>query len=308
MGALGVTWGCGVGTSQGNLSELREHAAWAERAGFDGLWVSQIFGLDPIVALAAIGSDFPGFSELGTSVVPLTGRHPMSLAPSALTAQAATSGRFTLGIGPSHKMVAEGFFGESYARPFTRTKEFVESLNGLFETGSTSVDGEELFSSGWLNIDAPPVPILLAALGPKMLELAGTSTAGTSLGSCGPKTIATHIKPRIDAAAASAGRPTPRIMALVSIGITTAPDARREHSRKQSELYAALPSYRAMLDIEGVASPADLYLFGDEATVLAGLERYVEAGITDFRLGVAVDNEDEIAATRSFIEVLLATT
>lgn len=306
MGALGVRWGYGVGTSQGNLAELKQHAAWAEQAGFDSLWVSQIFGLDPIVALAAIGADFPGFSELGTSVVPLTGRHPMSLAPSALTAQAATNGRFTLGIGPSHKMVAEGFFGESYARPFTRTKEFVESLNGLFETGSTSVDGEELFSSGWLTIDAPPVPILLAALGPKMLELAGTSTAGTSLGSCGPKTIATHIKPRIDTAAVSAGRPTPRIMALVSIGITDRPDERREEGRKNSELYAALPSYRAMLDIEGVASPADLYLFGDEATVMAGLERYVEAGITDFRLGIAADDDDEVAATRSFIKVLLA--
>ena len=305
MTALGVSWGYGVGTSQGNLDELRDQARWAEGAGFDSLWVSQIFGLDPIVALAAIGSEFPAFTELGTSVVPLTGRHPMSLAPAALTAQAATGGRFTLGIGPSHKMVAEGFFGESFARPFTRTKEFVESLNALFETGSTSVDGEELFSSGWLTIDAPPVPILLAALGPKMLELAGTSTAGTTLGSCGPKTIATHIKPRIDRAAASAGRPAPRIMALVSVGITDQPDQRREEGRKRSELYAALPSYRAMLDIEGVASPADLNLFGDKHTITEGLERYVAAGITDVRIGVAADDTHEVAATRAFLEELL---
>ncbi len=95
MTALGVSWGYGVGTSQGNLDELRDQARWAEGAGFDSLWVSQIFGLDPIVALAAIGSEFPAFTELGTSVVPLTGRHPMSLAPAALTAQAATGGRFT---------------------------------------------------------------------------------------------------------------------------------------------------------------------------------------------------------------------
>jgi len=175
----------------------------------------------------------------------------------------------------------------------------------LFETGSTSVDGEELFSSGWVTIDAPPVPILLAALGPKMLELAGTSTAGTSLGSCGPLTIATHIKPRLDAAAASVDRPPPRIMALVSICVTDQPEQRREESRKQSELYAALPSYRAMLDIEGVASPADLTLFGDERLVAAGLERYVEAGITDFRIGVAADVGEERAATRRFVEDLL---
>lgn len=305
MGAMGVTWGYGVGTAQGNLSELRDHALWAEGAGFDSLWVSQIFGLDPIVALAAIAADVPGFSELGTSVVPLTGRHPMSLAPAALTAQAATEGRFTLGIGPSHKMVAEGFFGESFARPFTRTKEFVESLVSLFETGTTSVDGKELFSSGWLTIDAPPVPILLAALGPKMLELAGTSTAGTSLGSCGPKTISGHIKPRIDAAAASVGRPQPRIMALVSVGVTEQPELRREEGRKAGELYAALPSYRAVLDIEGVASPADLNLLGTESAITEGLESYVAAGVTDFRIGIVPGTDDEVQATRGFMKQLI---
>lgn len=306
MTTFGVSWGYGVGTSQGNLDELRDQARWAESAGFDSLWVSQIFGLDPIVALAAIGAEFPAFTELGTSVVPLTGRHPMSLAPAALTAQAATNGRFTLGIGPSHKMVAEGFFGESFARPFTRTKEFVESLTALFETGSTSVDGEELFSSGWLSIDAPPVPILLAALGPKMLELAGTSTAGTSLGSCGPKTITTHIKPRIDRAAEAADRPPPRIMALVSVCVTEQPAERLEAGRAASELYASLPSYRAMLDIEGVDSPAELNLYGDERTITEGLERYVAAGVTDFRIGVAADDPNEVAASRAFLEELLA--
>lgn len=306
MGAWGVTWGYGVGTAQGNLEELRGHARWAERAGFDGLWISQIFGVDPIVALAALGPAFPGFRELGTSVVPLTGRHPMSLAPAALTAQAATEGRFTLGIGPSHKMVAEGFFGESYARPFTRTKEFVEALTGLFQTGAASVDGEEIFSSGWLTIDAPPVPILLAALGPRMLELAGTSTAGTSLGSCGPHTISSHIKPRLDAAAARVGRPKPRIMALVSVCATDRVEERRAQLTKGSELYAALPSYRAMLDIEGVASPADLHLLGDERSIVEGLERYVEAGVTDIRLGIATDDVVERARTRTFIEELLA--
>ncbi|MCP3937390.1 MAG: TIGR03564 family F420-dependent LLM class oxidoreductase [Actinomycetia bacterium] len=305
MGNLGVGWGYGVGTGVGSLDTLREHAGWAQSAGFESFWVSQIFGLDPIVAIAAIASEFPELAEFGTSVVPLTGRHPMSLGPAALTAQAATVGRFTLGVGPSHKMVAEGLFGESFARPFTRTREFVESLVSLFETGATSVDGEELFSSGWLTIDAPPVPILLAALGRRMLEFAGSMTAGTSLGSCGPKTIATHIRPRIVAAAEAAGRPAPRIVALVTVGVTDEVDKRRAAGREQSRMYSELPSYRAMLDIEGVASPADLTLLGSEDEIAEGLNHYVEAGVTDFRIGITGDNEHETAATRACLELLL---
>ena len=154
-----------------------------------------------------------------------------ALAAAALTAQAALGGRFTLGIGPSHQMVAEGLFGESYDRPCTRTAEFVEALESLFETGSATVKGEEIFASGWLTIDAPAVPIMLAALGPRMLGLAGERTAGTSLGSCGPKTIKQHIVPILNDAADRAGRPKPRVMALVGIGITDQPNQRREQSR-----------------------------------------------------------------------------
>lgn len=302
---MGVRWGFGVGTDVGDLAALRESAAWAEAAGFDSFWVSQVFGLDPIVAISAIAAERPGLAEFGTSVVPLTGRHPMSLGPAAMTAQAATDGRFTLGIGPSHRMVAEGLFGESFERPFTRTREFVTSLVELFETGSTSLQGEQLSASGWLNIDAPPVPILLAALGPRMLDLAGTSTAGTSLGSCGPTTIATHIRPKITDAAERAGRPTPRIMALVMVGVTDHPDERRASGREQSKLYAELPSYRAMLDIEGVDSPAELSLLGSEDVIATGLQRYVDAGVTDFRIGIVSDTADEIAATRRCLEQLL---
>lgn len=305
MGSMGVRWGFGVGTGVGDLAVLRDEARWAEGVGFDSFWVSQIFALDPIVALAAVATEVPGLTELGTSVVPLTGRHPMSLAPAALTAQAACDGRFTLGIGPSHKMVAQGLFGESFDRPFTRTKEFVEALVSLFETGSTTVDGEELFASGWHTIEAEPVPILLAALGPRMLQLAGTQTAGTSVGQCGPKTIADHIRPRIEAAAEAADRPAPRIVALVGVGVTDVPDQRREEGRAQSKLYAELPSYRAMLDIEGVDSPADLTLLGDEATIVDGLQRYVDAGVTDFRIGIYADNDDETAATRALLETIL---
>ena len=191
-------------------------------AGFDSFWLSQVFGVDPIVALAAIADELRGFSEAAHRWFHSPAVIRPALAAAALTAQAALGGRFTLGIGPSHQMVAEGLFGESYDRPYTRTAEFVEALESLFETGSTTVKGDEIFASGWLTIDAPAVPIMLAALGPRMLRLAGERTAGTSLGSCGPKTIKQHIVPILNDAADRAGRPRP-VMALVGIGVTDHP-------------------------------------------------------------------------------------
>lgn len=134
--------GYGAGTGLSKVSAVRDEAIWAEAAGFESFWVSQVFGVDPIVALAAVGAAVPGLAELGTSVVPLTGRHPLALAAEARTTQSAIGGRFTLGIGASHQIVTEGFFGEPYQRAFSRTSEFLAALVPLLNGGSADVDGD----------------------------------------------------------------------------------------------------------------------------------------------------------------------
>lgn len=303
---LGVPIGWAGGTGLNSIEEVRREAEYAVSSGFDSYWVSQIFGVDPIVALAAIADTVEPLAEVGTSVVPLYGRHPIALAAQARTAQAALGGRFTLGIGPSHAMVVEGFFGESYARPYTRTKEFIEAIDPLLRGESTDLEGEELTAHGWLTIVAEPVPILLAAMGPRMLRLAGASTAGTSLGGAvGPKTIRSHIAPTINRAAADAGRPPPRIKALITVCVTDDPAAAIEHSRGTSALYAELPAYRAMLDREGLASPADLLVAGSMDQVVAGLQTYIDAGATEIRLGTAAPNDEVMARTREEISRFL---
>jgi Luciferase-like monooxygenase len=190
-------FGYGAGTQMQSFRQLLEEAEWAQSAGFESFWLSQVFGLDPIVALPALGDRVPQFRELGTSVVPLAGRHPLALGAQARTAQSALDGRFTLGIGTSHQAVVEGFFGESYKGVFGRTEQFLNALLPLLDGKPCDVDGGQVFAKGWLTIEAEPVPTLLAALGPKMLELAGRLTAGTSVANCGPKTISTHVAPRI---------------------------------------------------------------------------------------------------------------
>ena len=183
---LGVGIGYGAGTGLTTVADVRDEAMWADAVGFDSFWVSQVFGVDPIVALAAIGASCPRISEFGTSVVPLTGRHPLALAAQARTAQSALDGRFTLGVGASHQLVSEGFFGEPYRSAFSRTTEFLDALLPLLSGQPSDVEGDHLFAKGWLTIEAAPVPLLVAALGPKMLALAGARADGTSLGSCGP--------------------------------------------------------------------------------------------------------------------------
>jgi 5,10-methylenetetrahydromethanopterin reductase len=306
MNVLGVPVGWAGGTGLTSIDQVRSEARYAVDANFDSFWVSQIFGVDPIVALAAIASEVKPLSEVGTSVVPLYGRHPLALAAQARTAQSALGGRFTLGIGPSHQMVVEGFFGESYRRPATRTAEFVEAIAPLLRGEQTNVDGDELTSHGWLTIDSEPVPLLLAAMGPRMLDLAGRRTAGTSLGlAVGPTTIARHIVPIISEAAADAGNPSPRVKALVGIAVTDDPESAYQHSVTQSTMYADLPAYRAMLDREGVQTPADLLIAGTEDEVTDGLLRYVDAGATELRIGVSSFDDATEHRSRDYLADLL---
>ncbi len=303
---IGATVGFGLGTGVRNIENALEEAKWAASVGFDSFWISQIFGVDPILALAVIGRDVPGVKEFGTSVVPLAGRHPLALAASARTAQAALNGRFTLGVGPSHKVVVENVFGQSYERPFTWTKEFISALAPLLNDESADVVGEIVSTHGALTIDAPRCPLLLAALGPKMLQLAGALTDGTSLGSCGPKMIREHVSPILNEAASIAGRPTPRVQAMVGIAITDNADALRDDQRKINAGYDQLPTYRRALDIEGLASGADLLLLGTWNQIEGGLHEYVAAGVTDLRIMIAGADEGTKQRTKEALASALA--
>ena len=153
-------------------------------------------------------------------MVPLYGRHPIGLAQLARTAQSALGGRFTLGIGAASRQAVKTAMGLTWDRPLGFTRDFIDGLQPLLAGGQADVDGTELTTHSQLNITAPDTPILLAALGPKMLDLAGRRVQGTTVGQCGPRTIATYVAPSIRAAAEAAGRPEPRIMALIRICVT----------------------------------------------------------------------------------------
>jgi 5,10-methylenetetrahydromethanopterin reductase len=278
---------------------VREVARYAVAAGFDSLWISQANAVDPIVALAAIADETAGLSEVGTSVVPLYGRHPIGLAQLARTAQSALNGRFTLGIGAASRQAVRASMGLSWDRPLAFTRDFIDGLQPLLAGEEADVAGDQVTTHGRLDITAANTPILLAALGPRMLELAGRRVQGTTVGQCGPHTIASYIAPTLRAAADAARRPDPRIMALIRICVTDDVAGAYALARETAARYRVVPSYAAVQDKEGLADPAELHLIGTWERVIDGLSAYGDAGVTDFRLEVAAHNRAAREATRA---------
>ncbi|MGF1596130.1 MAG: TIGR03564 family F420-dependent LLM class oxidoreductase [Acidimicrobiales bacterium] len=299
---LGVRWGLAGGVAIASVAEARRVARYANDAGFDGLWISHSNAVDPVVTLACVADETPALDELGTSVTPIYGRHPIGLAQLARTAQSALGGRFTLGIGASSKAAVATNMGLDWDRPLGFTREFIDGLQPLLAGRAAEVVGEQLTARAELAIDATDTPILLAALGPRMLELAGQRVEGTSVGQCGPRTIADYVAPTIGRAAGDAGRPTPRIMALIRLCVAERPadhEAALDLARSTAERYRTVPSYARVQDVEGLDDLAGLFLIGSWERVLDGLGRYAEAGVTDFRLEVAAPDEATAGATRA---------
>jgi 5,10-methylenetetrahydromethanopterin reductase len=254
--------------------------------------------------LAVVGREVPRIA-LATGVVPTYGRHPLTMAQQAHTVQAASGGRFTLGIGLSHQLVIEGMFGLSFDKPLRHMREYLEVLMPLLTDGKADVDGETISTHAAIDVvDLTRPSVLIAALGPKMLELAGRVTDGTVTWMTGPATLSSHIVPIITAAAESAGRPAPRVVASLPICVTNDVDTARDRAAKDFQVYGFLPSYRAMLDREGAAGPADVALVGDDATVTKELGRLADAGVTEFVASI-YGGRDERAETRALLKSMI---
>ena len=266
--------------------------------GVTSLWASQIFGPDTLTVLALVGHALPGV-DLGTAVVPVQPRHPTMLAAQARTVQDAIGGQLSLGVGLSHQVVVEGLWGLAFDRPASYMREYLAALAPLLRGEAISVTGERVRVTTTGPLGPPDVAspsLLVAALGEKMLALAGTVADGTVLWMTGPKTIAGHIVPRLGEAAAAAGRPQPRVVCSAPIVVTNDPPAARERINKTLAIYATLPSYAAMFEREGAQVPADISLVGSREQVLDELSVYAAAGVTEFS-GALVGTRDERDAT-----------
>ncbi|GGM84793.1 LLM class F420-dependent oxidoreductase [Thermopolyspora flexuosa] len=285
------------------IDRLHTEIVQAERDGFATVWLSHIFGLDALTALAVAGRGVPRI-EFCTAVVPIYPRHPAALAQQALTANAALGGRLTLGIGVSHKVTTEDMYGYRFDRPARHMDEYLSVLLPLMRGERADFDGETVTAHIALEAPGTGASVLLAAMAPRMLRMAGERADGTVLWMTGPRTVAEHIVPTITAAAEAAGRPAPRVVCGLPICVTDDPETVRARADRVFAGYGELPSYRAMLDREGARGPGDVAIVGDEKAVSAALENLAAAGVTDFAASVFARGE-EAARTRALLKSLL---
>ncbi len=300
-----------IGLSGGaaTVDRMVEQAVEAEADGFTSLWYASAIGGDPLVAMALAGRATISI-ELGTSVLQSYTSHPALLANRAASVVAAM-GRpgFTLGIGPSHEPVIEGAYGMSYARPGRHTEEYVGILTALLRGEAVDVDGEQvsLHSGGRVAPPPFPVPVLVAALAPRLLRVAGEHTDGTILWMGNARAIEAHVAPRIAAAASAAGRPAPRIVAGLPVAVHDDVEEARRTAGEMFAGYGVLPNYRRILDIGAADGPADAAIVGDEGAVTAQLEALVAAGATDIWAAifpVGADRKASRARTRALLQTL----
>lgn len=285
---------------------IASHALEAHDQGFESYWIAEhpTGGFDALTVLTAVGLKVPQI-KLGTAIIPTWPRHPSVLAGQAKTTNNILNGRLILGIGLSHaSMMAD--LGMDFDKPIGHLREYLHVLMPLIAEGVVDYTGQTLSARAkFFGKAHADLPVLVAALGPQALRVAGRLADGTVLAWVGPKTITEHIRPTIYEAAEAAGRPEPQIVASLPVCVTDNEKAIREKIGQGLSLYGQLPSYRAMFDREGVDGPADLAIVGSKDQVLEGIEAMRAAGVREFAPTEFVTNPEEAAATRALLKTLL---
>lgn len=309
---IGVMIGPERGDAARKVARMLDDVAWAEKAGLDTAWVPQIpSDFDALTAVALMGARTERI-ELGTAVVPVQAQHPIALARQALSAQAAANGRLALGIGPSHHWIVQDMLGLPYERPAAYTRDYLDVLDSALG-GPGQVDVE----NGTFTVHNPfelapvaPLPVLIAALGPVMLALAGARADGTVLWMADERAVAEHAAPRITKAAEDAGRPAPRIVAGIPVCLCrpTEVDAARERANRILGEAEISPNYQRLLDYGDARDVGDLCAAGDEKAIAARFRRFADAGVTDLsvRLLPIGNGRDELIASKYRTRDMLA--
>lgn len=310
---IGVMSGPERGDSARKAARMLDDVKWAEEAGFDTVWVPQVpTDFDALTAIALMGS-VTSRIELGTAVVPVHAQHPIALARQALSVHAAAQGRLALGVGASHHWIVRDMLGLPYDKPAAYTRDYLEVLNSaMSEASSVDVENDTFSVHNPLGLDpVAPLPVLVAALGPVMLSIAGERSDGTVLWLADERVVADHVVPRITKAAQEAGRPAPRIVAGIPVCLCrpSEVDAARERANRILGEAEISPNYQRLLEYGDARDVGDLCAAGDEAAIKARFQRFADAGVTDLSvrlLPIGEGREELVASKRRTRETVAA--
>ena len=274
-----------------SLARASGIAVAAERDGFDTFFLGAAFGFDPIMALLGCAGATREI-RLGTAVIPAFARHPLVMAQQALTAQAATGGRFRLGIGTSHEPVM-AMYGIDFDRPVGRMRDYLEVLRALLLERRVKYRGQHYSVSGMVDVEgvAAPPPVLVAALRPQMARLAGEFSDGIIPWLASAEYVRDVLIPAAAEGADRAGRSSPPIIASVPVILAASAAAALAVAQRDLAIYPHMPFYRAVFEASRVSVPADATwthsmldaatVWGDTAQITQGITRFFDAGAAE---------------------------
>lgn len=284
-----------------SVEVIRASLLRAKREGFSGYWLPQAASLDALTAVAVAGSGVD--MRLGVAVVPVYTRHPVSMAQQALTVNKILEGNLILGLGASHRVFVERVWGKSFERPVEYMAEYLEILLLLMEEREAYVRGKRMTMRGALDIEGPACPVMVGALGPRMLELAGRVAAGTITWMAGLKTIREFTVPTINEAADAAGRKAPEVVVGLPVCVTDDPRGARERATAILGKQEQASSYKTLLEREGLAGAGDICVLGSEDHVADQLAAFFDAGATSI-LAAPTGTADEQERTWNLLASL----
>ncbi len=289
-----MKFGVVIANQRATVDRVGDELEQIEALGYDSAWMPGIPNGPDVLTLFAATANRTSRIEVGPAIVSAYVRHPVALASQALTVHDALGGRLTLGLGVSHQRVVDDFFGIDYSHPIRYISEYLQILVPLLRDQNVDFAGELLRTTYRLEATdgaAAAPAVYLAALGPRMLEVAGTLTDGAATWMVGPRTLAEHTVPLVEAAADRAGRPRPRILASLPMLLTHDAATATDWAAQEFSFYGRLPVYRAVMEREGVDSAAEIATFGDEATLTKAVDRIRDAGVTDLQITPFGDDE-----------------
>ena len=293
-----------------SLGIATERVKLAESLGYETVFVTHIAGRESLTVVTAYALATERI-RVGTGVVPIYTRTPATMAQTAATIDDLSGGRLTLGLGVSHRLVVEGWHGQTIDRPVTEMREYVAIVRAILR-GDEPPPGEKWPTTFRLSgvRRRPGLPIFIAALSPAMLRLAGEIADGVVLWLCNPNYIRDVVVPEIRRGRDRAGRTEEEFQIVAAVPAALTDDVAVGYDAIRSELltYFGLPFYRAMIERSGFgediaafdaaqgdlgamrAAISDEFLgmltaVGDEAAVRAALARYVDAGTTSPCIG-----------------------
>jgi F420-dependent oxidoreductase-like protein len=293
----------GLGAKGNDLEQIVAEAKAMEADGFSSLWFGNGILGDPLVGLAIVGRETSTL-ELGTAVLQTYPCHPLLQANRAASVANAMGRGFTLGIGPSHRELIEGLYGLPYERPGQNTEEYTQILGQLLRDDAVDFDGGEWRTHSPGVRAEHPVPLLLSAMSPRLLRIAGELTDGTVTFLAGAKALETHIVPRIRAAAAAAGRPEPRVIAGLPVAVHDDLDEVKAALASRAAILDPLPNYQRILALGGVERTVDIAITGDEKAVQRQLQDLIDAGATDVWAGPLGVGDDPASSLRRTMDTL----